>query len=117
MPLIQSKMVELEFGTVGRILGVARVIKWGRRTAFDERILFCVSDSGIGMRAQVLATLFESFSQGDSSTTRRYGGSGLGLAISKELVEMMQGQIRVQSAPGQGSRFSFLIPARMVVVK
>ncbi len=81
-------------------------------TEGQTRLHFCVSDSGIGMRAQVLATLFESFSQGDSSTTRRYGGSGLGLAISKELVEMMQGQIRVQSTPGQGSRFSFDIPLR-----
>jgi len=75
-----------------------------------SRLVFCVSDSGIGMRQEVLAQLFESFSQGDSSTTRRYGGSGLGLAISKELVEMMNGHIEVQSAPGRGSRFCFEIP-------
>ncbi|EQM76261.1 ATP-binding protein [Pseudomonas stutzeri] len=77
----------------------------------DARTLeFSVTDSGIGMRPEVLAQLFVSFSQGDSSTTRRYGGSGLGLVISKELVEMMGGQIVVQSAPGQGSRFSFATP-------
>ncbi|EWC40981.1 hybrid sensor histidine kinase/response regulator [Stutzerimonas stutzeri] len=76
----------------------------------DPRLVFCVSDSGIGMRPEVLAQLFESFSQGDSSTTRRYGGSGLGLAISKELVEMMNGHIEVQSTPGRGSRFCFEIP-------
>jgi len=79
------------------------------------RLVFCVSDSGIGMRQEVLAQLFESFSQGDSSTTRRYGGSGLGLAISKELVEMMNGHIEVQSAPGRGSRFCFEIPLQAAV--
>jgi CheY-like chemotaxis protein len=77
-----------------------------------RRLMFSITDSGIGMRAEVLAQLFESFAQGDSSTTRRYGGSGLGLVISKELVEMMGGQIDVQSAPGQGSRFCFDIPLR-----
>ncbi|MGK1439245.1 ATP-binding protein, partial [Klebsiella pneumoniae] len=76
----------------------------------SRRLGFCGSDSGIGLRQEVLAQLFESFSQGDSSTTRRYGGSGLGLAISKELVEMMNGHIEVQSAPGRGSRFCFEIP-------
>ncbi|MCQ4310171.1 ATP-binding protein [Pseudomonas stutzeri] len=72
-----------------------------------RRLVFSVTDSGIGMRAEELSQLFVSFAQADSSTTRRYGGSGLGLVISKELVEMMGGQIDVQSAPGQGSRFSF----------
>lgn len=77
-----------------------------------RRLVFSITDSGIGMRAEVLAQLFVSFAQGDSSTTRRYGGSGLGLVISKELVEMMGGQIDVQSTAGQGSRFSFDIPLR-----
>ncbi len=75
-----------------------------------RRLVFSVTDSGIGMRSEVIAQLFVSFAQGDSSTTRRYGGSGLGLVISKELVEMMGGEIDVRSAPGQGSRFSFDIP-------
>src|SRR5690606_35799513 len=74
------------------------------------RLLFSISDSGIGMREETIAQLFVSFAQGDSSTTRRYGGSGLGLVISKELVEMMGGRIEVQSTPGQGSCFSGDLP-------
>lgn len=73
-------------------------------------LVIAVSDSGIGISEQALAQLFESFAQGDSSTTRRYGGSGLGLAISKELVEMMGGRIEVQSTLGQGTRFAFDMP-------
>ncbi|HWV08937.1 MAG TPA: 7TM diverse intracellular signaling domain-containing protein [Pseudomonas sp.] len=76
----------------------------------NPHLVFAVSDSGIGISDDVLAQLFESFAQGDSSTTRRYGGSGLGLAISKELVEMMGGRIEAQSTPGQGTRFAFDIP-------
>lgn len=76
----------------------------------NPHLVFSISDSGIGISDQALAQLFESFAQGDSSTTRRYGGSGLGLAISKELVEMMGGRIEVQSTQGQGTRFAFDIP-------
>lgn len=71
---------------------------------------FEVVDTGIGIAPQALPRIFDRFSQADESVTRRYGGSGLGTTISKEIVEMMGGEIGVSSTPGNGSTFWFTVP-------
>ena len=68
---------------------------------------FSVRDTGVGVPGDKLSTIFESFTQADSSTTREFGGTGLGLTISRELVQMMGGRIWAESTPGQGSTFHF----------
>jgi signal transduction histidine kinase/ActR/RegA family two-component response regulator len=76
-----------------------------QETTSDALISICVEDSGIGIPAAAQDRIFEQFSQADGSTTREYGGTGLGLAICARLVGIMKGSIRVESSPGQGSRF------------
>jgi signal transduction histidine kinase/CheY-like chemotaxis protein len=71
-----------------------------------------VSDTGIGIPASAMPTLFDRFTQADSTTMRRYGGSGLGLAITREIVQLMGGTITTASTPGLGSRFVVAIPSR-----
>jgi len=94
----------VKFTERGEIVVKARLQESG---ATQVLLHFSVADTGIGLSPEQSATLFQSFSQADSSTTRRFGGTGLGLAICKRLTEMMRGHIWVESEPGGGSVFHF----------
>ncbi|NLN06877.1 MAG: response regulator [Firmicutes bacterium] len=85
------------------------VQKTGERDG-KVHLQFAVSDTGIGIERHMMGKLFQSFSQVDSSTTRKFGGTGLGLVISKQLVEKMGGSIWAHSEPGMGSTFAFSLP-------
>ncbi len=97
----------VKFTNAGEVIVNTNLIRTEERSL---QVRFSVTDTGIGMSADVVSLLFQPFSQADASTTREYGGTGLGLAISKQLVELMDGTIDVDSAPEKGSTFSFTIP-------
>jgi hypothetical protein len=84
-------------------------VKLLNQTNSHETIMFSVTDTGIGIAKKNMKRIFKSFSQVDNSTTRKYEGTGLGLVISKHLVELMGGEIGVESAEGNGARFWFTI--------
>lgn len=103
----------IKFTEQGEILlDVRQIMRHGQRL-----FRFEVQDSGIGIPADALDRIFDSFSQAKPSTARKYGGSGLGLSIGKQLVELMGGTLSVESNEGQGSRFFFEIPLEPVEVE
>lgn len=125
--------LEIEKGTPQRLIGdptrllqvlnnlVSNAIKFTERGNVDvkaavsgwdgdkARVRFDVVDSGIGMGEETRSRIFDPFAQADASTTRRFGGTGLGLSICRLLVERMGGEIHVESEPGKGSRFWFVV--------
>ena len=102
--LINLSNNAVKFTDKGQIIVSTELL---RKDNSQVTLKFSVHDTGIGMTAEQVDKLFQPFSQADSSTTRKYGGTGLGLTISKRLVNMMGGEIWVESTPGLGSTFSF----------
>jgi PAS domain S-box-containing protein len=94
----------IKFAEKGKVIVEVKVEKGSGES---RQFKFSVSDNGIGMTPEQVSNLFQSFNQADTSITRKYGGTGLGLAISKQLSELMQGTLSVESEPGKGSTFVF----------
>jgi PAS domain S-box-containing protein len=104
--LINLTSNAVKFTERGEIVISLKLLRMDESTVEIE---FAVRDTGLGIETRYLQDIFEGFSQGESSTARRFGGTGLGLAISKRLVEMMGGVLRVESVAGMGSRFYFSV--------
>lgn len=101
----------VKFTTKGQVALSCRVKRYDDLNGVE--IEFCVADTGIGIQQDKLDVIFDTFAQADGSTTRKYGGTGLGLTISKRLVNLMSGNLWVESTYGEGSRFYFNIVAEL----
>ena len=101
MNLLSNAVKFTDRGTITTLISVRR------STSELTMISFVVKDTGIGMTADQMKTIFDPFSQAEAGTTRKYGGSGLGLPIARNIIEMMGGKLAVESTPGKGSKFSF----------
>jgi two-component system, sensor histidine kinase and response regulator len=97
----------VKFTAQGEVVMTVTPVSSGSR---DNLLEFTVRDTGIGMTQVQLNTIFDPFTQADSTTTRRYGGTGLGLSICQRLSDLMEGTIQVESKPGQGTIFTFTAP-------
>ena len=89
-------------------------VEYVRGRGGDGQICYVVRDTGLGISTEAQSRLFQSFSQADSATTRRFGGTGLGLAITRQLVELMGGRVELESREGAGTRISMTIPYRPI---
>jgi signal transduction histidine kinase len=111
-----TRLRQVLFNLIGNAIkftkhgGITIHIEQVARAGQDIQLRFNVQDTGIGIPAEQLDKIFEAFAQADISTTRQYGGTGLGLTITQRLVNLMGGQLSVNSQPGSGSSFAFNLP-------